>query len=94
MKPKTLIIIGVVLAVLAVGFWMWKSKNSSTGNAVAALGKKKDGTPYTDKDVLKTADDIQKTPGWLKDVQAKATAAKRTLDAQLRMEAIWMLENA
>ena len=95
MKTKTMVIIGVVIAVLAVAYFVF-FKGTATTPAVTgpvALGKKGSGTPYYQADIDKQVSDIRSSATWLADVQKKATAAGKSRAEQLKLDAIWMLEN-
>lgn len=95
MKTKTFIIIGAVVAVLVVAYFVFfKDKGTGTDAAAVPMGKKKDGTAYFQADVTKIVGNIKGSPDWLKSVQEKATTANRSLADQLQLDAIWMLDNA
>ena len=96
MKTKTMIIVGVIVLMLAIAaYFVMKNKTGATTTTAdaSALGKKKNGSAYFQTDLDLTVKSIKGSPTWLADVQKKATAAGRSIDDQLKMEAKWMLEN-
>lgn len=80
------IIIGI--AVVALVYFMFIRKKPATANTDTG------GKSYSESQIAKVINDIKGTPTWLADVKKKAENAKRTLDEQLRLDAIWQLENA
>lgn len=90
---KNWIVIAVVL-LLGIGGFMWYNKSKAApASGVPGLGKTKSGKDYTESDVTAKVKAINGSPDWKKDVQEKATKAGRSYDVQVRLEAIWMLEN-
>jgi hypothetical protein len=93
MKTKTYIIIGVVIAVIVIAFFVFKGKSPAAVAAPVALGIKKDGTPYYESDVVKMIGNIRGTPDWYDKIKNSVPPGK-TLDEALRGNATWMLEFA
>ncbi len=93
---KTYIIIGVVVAVLVVAYFVFNKNKTAVPAGVdpdAKVGTRKNGNPYTEKDIAKTIGDIKGSPDWFAVVKQKATAQGISLDEMLRKDAIYMFEN-
>lgn len=95
MKTKTMIIIGVVIAVLAVAYFVFfKGKSTTAADTTSiALGKKKNGSDYFQADIDKKMKEIAGSTEWYKAIVTKAAEQKRTPAEQLKLDSIWMLEN-
>jgi len=79
MNRKTLFIILGAFGLIAIAYFAFAGKNPVTGNNSAKLA---------DIKARIIADE-----NWKKQVSEKATAAGRTFEQQLEMEAIYVLEN-
>ena len=95
MKTKTIIIIGVVVAILAVAYFAFgRSKTTTTaGAASVALGTKKSGPAYYEADVKKEMDIIRNDKSWFEIIKANALRDSEETETTLRKNAIWMIEN-
>lgn len=87
---KNWIILVVVALAIGAGMYFWKSKDTSATTATP-LGKTKSGKDYFETDVAQKMKVIYGSADWLNDVKVKATKNKMSLDAQVRADAIYML---
>lgn len=60
--------------------------------AYLLFGKKQSGQQNNDPLIQQFIDKIKADPVWLASVQAKATENGLTLDDQLQVEAVWMIQ--
>lgn len=93
---KTYIIIGVVVAIAVVAYFVFNKNKTAVPAGVdplAKVGTRKNGNPYTETDIAKTIGDIKGSPDWFAAVKKKATTNGVSLDEQLRKDAIYMFEN-
>jgi hypothetical protein len=89
---KNWIILFIGLLVIAGGFYFMKKNNGAASTSSSALGETKGGRDYFEADVQKGIASIKGTPTWFADVKTKAEKNGRSLEDQLRLDAIYMLE--
>ncbi len=94
MKTKTIIIISVVIAVLAIAYFVFlKGKTTTAANGSAqSLGMTKTGKPYTEADVTKEMNVIKGDSNWYGIIKANAARDSEAVEVTLRKNAIYMIE--
>ena len=95
MKNRKYIIGGIVIAGLVyVGYLIRKEFKRAQDDLTPPGAPKEvttnDGIPETD--IVKYMDSIRANNEWMKEIERKAIEATRSVDTQLRMDAIFMLK--
>lgn len=106
MDKKKIIILGV-LAAAGIGLYMWSKKKSTSAAAptsgaapVTATGSASIATPslattaasYDETLITSWIDKMKASKEWYDAIQKKASEAGRSIEEQLRMDAIFMIE--
>lgn len=86
MNKKKLLYVGLALLVLVGAYFAWKKFGSSGTTAPSSV------LTYTDSDITKEISIIKADKAWFDTVKTKAAAAGKSVDDQLRLDAIYMLE--
>jgi len=90
------IIVGLVVVVAAWYFFFRTSAASAAAvtPTTSALGTTKSGAAITEAMVQKEMSIIKGVSDWNEKTKAKAVANNRSYSDQLRLEAIWQLQNS
>ena len=105
MDKKKIIILGVIVAA-GIGLYMWSKKKGASASAksgaapVTATGSASIATPslaatpasYDETLITSWIDKMKASKEWYDAIQKKASDAGRSIEEQLRMDAIFMIE--
>jgi len=93
LKKNWFLLVVILVAIIGGYYFLKKNPSASTADSETALGKTLSGRAYYESDVQKKMKEIRGQSDWFAKIKEKATATKKTVEQQLRADAIYMLEN-